>query len=29
MLKMMDSDEVGPINLGNPNNEFTMNELKD
>jgi UDP-glucuronate decarboxylase len=28
LIKMMESNEVGPINLGNPNTEFTMNELK-
>jgi len=28
-MKMMFSNEVGPINLGNPNTEFTMVELKD
>ena len=27
-IKMMYSDEIGPINLGNPNHEFTMIELK-
>lgn len=26
LVKMMDSNEIGPINLGNPN-EFTMNQL--
>lgn len=28
-VKMMMSNEVGPINLGNPHHEFTMNELKE
>jgi len=28
-VKMMLSNEVGPINLGNPHHEFTMNELKE
>ena len=27
-IKMMFSDEIGPINLGNPNEELTMIELK-
>jgi UDP-glucuronate decarboxylase len=27
-IKMMFSEEIGPINLGNPNEEFTMIELK-
>ena len=27
LIAMMDSSEVGPINLGNPNCEFTLNEL--
>ena len=29
LRKMMDSDENGPINLGNPNEEFSMNKLKE
>lgn len=29
LLKMMNSQEIGPINLGNPNCEFTINELID
>ena len=28
-IKMMNSKEVGPINLGNPNTEFTMIQLKE
>jgi UDP-glucuronate decarboxylase len=28
-VKMMMSSEIGPINLGNPYHEFTMNELKE
>jgi UDP-glucuronate decarboxylase len=28
-VKMMDSNQIGPINLGNPNEEFNMNELKE
>jgi len=28
-IKMMNSIEVGPINLGNPNTEFTMIQLKE
>lgn len=27
LILMMNSDELGPINLGNPNCEFTINEL--
>lgn len=27
LIAMMDSSELGPINLGNPNCEFTLNEL--
>lgn len=27
LIKMMESKELGPINLGNPNCEFTLNEL--
>jgi len=27
LYKMMNSDELGPINIGNPNCEFTLNEL--
>lgn len=27
LIKMMESNEIGPINLGNPNCEFTLNEL--
>jgi hypothetical protein len=27
-LAMMESDEVGPINLGNPSTEFTIINLK-
>ena len=27
LVKMMNSSETGPINLGNPNCEFTLNEL--
>lgn len=27
LVKMMFSDQVGPINIGNPNEEFTMNNL--
>lgn len=29
IIKMMFSNEVGPINLGNPDTEFTMIQLKD
>lgn len=28
-VRMMMSNEIGPINIGNPYHEFTMNELKD
>ena len=28
-VKMMMSNEIGPINLGNPYHEFSMNQLKD
>ncbi len=28
LIKMMNSNQVGPINLGNPTEKFTMNELK-
>ena len=27
LIKMMNSNENGPINLGNPYNEFTINYL--
>lgn len=27
LIKMMNSNEFGPINIGNPNCEFTLNEL--
>ena len=27
LISMMASDEYGPVNLGNPNCEFTLNEL--
>jgi UDP-glucuronate decarboxylase len=27
LMKMMDSDQKGPINIGNPYCEFTLNEL--
>jgi UDP-glucuronate decarboxylase len=27
LIKMMDNNESGPINLGNPNCEFTLNQL--
>lgn len=27
LISMMESEEIGPINLGNPNCEFTLNEL--
>lgn len=29
LTKMMDSDQHGPINLGNPDGEFTINEIAD
>jgi len=29
LIKLMNSDEVGPINLGNPTHEFTMKQLAD